>query len=73
MIPRIQPPPDSEIEAIHAASLRVLEEVGVVFPDREARELLAVAGADVHADNGLVKFPARLVEEALLQCGGVEG
>ncbi len=65
MIPRIQPPPASEIEAIHAASLRVLEEVGVVFPDREARELLAAAGADVHADSGLVKFPARLVEEAL--------
>jgi trimethylamine--corrinoid protein Co-methyltransferase len=65
MIPRIQPPPESEIEAIHAASLRVLEEVGVVFPDREARELLADAGADVHADSGLVKFPARLVEEAL--------
>jgi len=65
MIPRIQPPPDSEIEAIHAASLRVLEEVGVVFPDREARELLAAAGADVHADSALVKFPARLIEEAL--------
>ena len=65
MIPRIQPPPESEIEAIHTASMRVLEEVGVVFPDREARELLAGAGADVHADSGLVKFPARLVEEAL--------
>ncbi len=65
MIPRIQPPPESEIEAIHAASLRVLEEVGVVFPDREARELLAGAGADVHADSGLVKIPRRLVEEAL--------
>jgi len=65
MIPRIQPPPESELEAIHAASLRVLEEVGVVFPDREARELLAGAGADVHADSGLVKIPRRLVEEAL--------
>ncbi len=65
MIPRIQPPPESEIEAIHAASLRILEEVGVVFPDREARELLAAAGADVHADSGLVKIPRRLVEEAL--------
>jgi trimethylamine--corrinoid protein Co-methyltransferase len=65
MIPRIQPPPESEIEAIHDASLNVLEEVGVVFPDREARELLAGAGADVHADSGLVKIPRRLVEEAL--------
>jgi trimethylamine---corrinoid protein Co-methyltransferase len=65
MIPRFQPPPESEIEAIHAASLRVLEDVGVVFPDRAARELLAAAGADVHADSGLVKLPARLVEEAL--------
>jgi trimethylamine--corrinoid protein Co-methyltransferase len=65
MIPRIQPPPESEIEAIHVASMNVLEEVGVVFPDPEARELLAGAGADVHADSGLVKIPRRLVEEAL--------
>jgi trimethylamine--corrinoid protein Co-methyltransferase len=65
VIPRIQPPPEHEIEAIHDASLTVLEEVGVVFPDREARELLAGAGADVHPDSGLVKIPRRLVEDAL--------
>ncbi len=65
MIPHIQPAPAEEIEAIHEATLRVLQNVGVVFPDREARRLLADAGAEVRGDGGLVKFPARLIEEAL--------
>ena len=65
MIPRIESPPSIEIEAIHAASLRVLERVGVVFPDRRAQRLLADAGAEVHAESGLVKIPPRLVDEAL--------
>jgi trimethylamine--corrinoid protein Co-methyltransferase len=65
VIPRIEPPPSVELDAIHEASLRVLERVGVVFPDRRAQRLLADAGADVHADSGLVRIPPRLVEEAL--------
>src|SRR5256885_15769899 len=33
-----------ELESIHDASLRVLEEIGMDFLDEEARDLLAAAG-----------------------------
>ena len=65
MIPRIQTPPPAELDAIHAASLRLLERVGVAFPSHEAQELLAAAGARVNPETGVVKIPARLVERAL--------
>jgi trimethylamine--corrinoid protein Co-methyltransferase len=65
VIPRIGPPPAAEVEAIHAASLRVLADVGVTFPDAGARALLAEAGAAVDAESGLVRIPPRLVEDAL--------
>lgn len=65
MIPRIGSAPAAEVEAIHEASLRVLAEVGVAFPDAGARALLADAGAAVDAETGRVRIPPRLVEEAL--------
>ncbi len=65
MRPRITPAPAAELDAIHAATLRVLDEVGVVFPSRDAQELLAAAGAVVNARTGVVRIPPRLVGEAL--------
>ena len=65
MIPAITPPPAAELDAIHDASLRVLADVGVTFPDAGAQALLAEAGASVDADTGRVRIPPRLVEEAL--------
>ena len=65
MIPRIAPPPPAELDAIHEATLRLLAEVGVSFPDARAQALLAEAGASVDAATGLVRIPQRLVEEAL--------
>ena len=65
MIPRIAPAPAAEIETIHEASLRVLAEVGVTFPDAGAQALLAEAGAAVDKETGLVRIPPRLVEDAL--------
>ena len=65
MIPAITPPPAAELDAIHDASLRVLAEVGVTFPDAGALALLAEAGAIVDAETGRVRLPPRLVEEAL--------
>jgi trimethylamine--corrinoid protein Co-methyltransferase len=65
MIPRITTPPAAELDAIHEATLRVLADVGVTFPDAGAQALLAEAGAAVDSDTGLVRIPARLVEEAL--------
>ena len=65
MIPRIQTPPPAELDAIHAATLRLLEQVGVAFPSHDAQELLAAAGALVNAETGVVRIPAHLVEQAL--------
>ena len=70
MIPFIQPPATAETEALHEASLRVLEQVGVAFPSHEAQAVLAQAGASVNAETGVVKIPARLVDEALAAAPG---
>lgn len=45
----------NEIEKIHETSLRILEEVGVVFSYAPAREILAKGGAKV--DGQRVYFP----------------
>jgi trimethylamine--corrinoid protein Co-methyltransferase len=52
-----------EIEAIHEASLRVLEEIGMDFLLPEARERLKAAGAEVRAER--VRLPRGMVERAL--------
>jgi len=57
---------DSETEAIHQATLRILWEVGVVLTHPEGREHLAGAGAMVHGDR--VRIPSDLVEWAIAQC-----
>ncbi len=57
---------DSEIEAVHQATLRILWEVGVVLTHPEGRERLMGAGAVVHGDR--VRIPPDLVEWAVAQC-----
>ena len=52
-----------EVELIHEASLRVLEEVGVKVLSSSVRELLREHGAEV--DGEVVKIPSSMVEEAL--------
>lgn len=53
-----------QCEQIHAASLQILEEIGVRLYSPQALALLNKAGADVSAAP-LVKIPSRLVEDAL--------
>ena len=65
MRPRIQPADALETEAIHVASLEVLERTGVAFPDARSRAVLAAAGARVDDATRVVRIPPRLVEEAL--------
>lgn len=55
---------DNEIEAIHRTALRLLAEVGMTVPGREAQLLLKRAGAQVEL-NGRTYLPSALVEEAL--------
>jgi trimethylamine--corrinoid protein Co-methyltransferase len=55
---------ESQKNDLHLAALEVLRRTGVRFHHVEALELLKNAGAFI-SDGNLVKFPARLVENAL--------
>ncbi|MDX1575396.1 MAG: trimethylamine methyltransferase family protein, partial [Kiloniellales bacterium] len=54
-----------QIEAIHDASMTVLEEIGMNFLLPEAREILRQAGADVESGGSRVRFDRALVAEAV--------
>jgi trimethylamine--corrinoid protein Co-methyltransferase len=54
-----------QIEAIHDASLRVLEELGLEFMSPEALDVLARGGAEVDRDSGMVRFDRGLIAELL--------
>lgn len=54
---------EEDIERVHDATLQVLEEVGSLFEDPEAQEILKKSGARVAGQ--IVKFPAELVEESI--------
>jgi trimethylamine--corrinoid protein Co-methyltransferase len=56
---------DDEIEAIHNASLTVLEEVGMDFLLPEARDLLKKAGASVDPNSERVRFDRAMIEETI--------
>lgn len=53
----------NEIEMIHENSLRIMENIGVVMTNEQAREILSKHGAIL--DGERVKFPKKLVEEAI--------
>jgi len=63
--PRITFLSDSEIEAIHDASLRVLQKTGIKVMSETALDILKKAGARVDYQTGHVTIPRGLVEEAL--------
>jgi trimethylamine--corrinoid protein Co-methyltransferase len=52
------------LAAIHAGTVEVLSETGVIYEDPEALKLLASAGA-VANDEGLVRIPETLLEKAI--------
>ncbi|MCB1809541.1 MAG: trimethylamine methyltransferase family protein, partial [Candidatus Competibacteraceae bacterium] len=54
-----------QLEAIHDASLTVLEELGINFLLPEARQILKAAGADVDADGPRVRFDRTLLLDAI--------
>jgi trimethylamine--corrinoid protein Co-methyltransferase len=56
---------DSQLADIHHASLEILRRTGVRVHDTEARDLLGDGGCLI-SDGDLVKFPAAVIEEALL-------
>ena len=52
-----------QLESIHDASLRVLEELGIEFMSPEALDVLARAGAEVDRASGVVRFDRGLIAE----------
>lgn len=68
--PRNPTPPmkllsDDQIEAIHSASIRVLEELGIELMSAEARQLFREAGAEVDEATALVRIDGALIEELI--------
>ncbi|MBN1179470.1 MAG: trimethylamine methyltransferase family protein [Anaerolineae bacterium] len=57
---------DSEVQAIHQATLRILAEVGIVLGHAGAREVLAGAGARI--TGARVRLPPDVVEGAVAHC-----
>ena len=54
-----------ELESIHDASMRILEEIGMDFLDAESRDLLARAGAKVEVGSERVRFDREMVAELI--------
>ncbi len=55
--------PEEKIEAIHNASMDILENVGMAFMDKQALDLWEQAGADVNHKTELVKIDRELLLE----------
>ena len=58
---------NQEVEQIHEGTLEILRDCGVKFEDEEALKILSEAGCQVDRDTMLVRFPVKVVEEALKQ------
>jgi trimethylamine---corrinoid protein Co-methyltransferase len=56
---------DEQVQRIHAATLEVIESVGVRFPSEKALDILAEHGATVDRATSLAKIPGHVVEAAL--------
>ena len=54
-----------EIEAIHAGTMQILRDTGVMVHHDEALELLRRAGADVRQDTKIARLPERLVADSI--------
>ena len=53
------------IDCIHAATLELIETVGVRFPSTRAQAIWADHGAQVDPEPGIVRVPAHVIERAL--------
>ena len=56
---------DDQIEQIHDASLKVLEEIGIDVLNVEAREYYRQAGAELDPNSLRIRFPRELILEAI--------
>ncbi len=62
---RNEPLAPEQIESLKEGTFRLLEEVGVHFPSRQALEIFADHSAQVDMETEIVRVPRNLVEKAL--------
>ena len=60
---------EMEIEAIHAGTIQILSDTGVMVHHDEALDLLGQAGAEVQPDKKIARLPERLIMESIEQAG----
>ncbi len=68
-VPRLRLFDDAQLDRMHAAALRILEEVGVRVANGVARDLLLGGGAR-RADGDVISIPAAMVEDAIQDAPG---
>ena len=61
--PPIEPLDDDQLERIHDAAMRIVEEIGIDFLHDEARGILKRAGCDVRTDSVTVRMDRDFVME----------
>ncbi len=59
---------EENVGDIHTTALRILAEVGVTFDSENALTILKAAGCKVDETNKIVKYPAKLVNDAIEAC-----
>jgi len=59
---------DSDLEAIHGATLKVLENTGVLINSRSTLNLLEKNGMEVDRKTSIVKMPEQVVMDAVKSC-----
>jgi len=64
---RLEDIPRSDIEAIHRATMTVLREVGVKFPEKLAFKKLETVGAEIDYQRQIARFPEEVIKKALGQ------
>jgi len=62
-----------DLDAIHAETLKVLEETGVFVEDDEARDIFADGGARIDRETNIVRLPGEVVEAAIAACPPDDG
>ena len=62
-----------DLDAIHAETLKVLEQTGVFVEDDEALDIFADGGASVDRETHMVCLPGDVVEAAIAACPHDEG
>ena len=55
----------AELETIKGGTLRLLDEVGVHFPSRQALQIMADHGARINMETQIVRIPPDLVQKAM--------